>query len=183
MKCIRALRRIQAYFDGELPPGESTALEEHLRGCPSCSGELERLHALSSLVKGLRAPSVSPELWDNYSAGVLRKARAAPGRRIPFRERAASLRLLHPRLAYAAAAIFLVFIAAMMYHFNVVRRPAAGGAAPLTVQQRPIVEQFEAGDLASSVMAFAPENNPVAIVWVFGCRIENGQDSGEGTIL
>jgi anti-sigma factor RsiW len=43
-------RRLGAYHDGELTGAERAALEAHLRRCPGCAAELERLRRLSSLV-------------------------------------------------------------------------------------------------------------------------------------
>ena len=58
MKCKQVLRRIEAYFDGELPSGERAGMEEHLRSCPSCSRELQVLRSLSSLVRGVSTREV-----------------------------------------------------------------------------------------------------------------------------
>ena len=44
MACEPWTGKLDAYFDGELPPGEAAALQEHLRGCPACAAEgLSRL--------------------------------------------------------------------------------------------------------------------------------------------
>ncbi len=39
MACELWTAKLDAYFDGELPPDEARALQEHLRGCASCSTE------------------------------------------------------------------------------------------------------------------------------------------------
>ena len=183
MKCKQVLRRIEAYFDGELPADERAGMEEHLRSCPSCSRELQVLRSLSSLVRGVEVPSVSAPLWENYPSRVLRRARGEGERksRAPQRER--GVPLLRPRLAYAAAAIFLVFLAGMVYHFTMAPTGPDVEVATRATSQRTVVERFEAGDLASSVMTFAPEKDSVAVVWVFGCRVEGVQNNGGGAIL
>jgi anti-sigma factor RsiW len=183
VKCTQVLRRIEAYFDGELPPDERAGMEEHLRSCPSCSRELQLLRSLSSLVRGVEVPSVSAPLWESYPSRVLRRAQKEGERKRPAARRERGFPLFHPRLAYAAAAIFLVFLAGMVYHFTM---PPTGPDVELAApraSQRTVVERFEAGDLASSVMTFAPEKDPVAVVWVFGCRVEGGQNNGGGAIL
>lgn len=183
MKCKKFVSRIQAYHDGELAAGEAEKLEEHLKSCPACSGELERLRSLSALVRGLEAPEVRPSAWNTYSADVLRKARSVAGKKAPAPERARIFPFIRPRLAYAAAAILLVFAAGMVYRFSVAHRQSVGDAAYFEISQRPIVERFEAGDPGYSVMSFSPENNPVAVVWIFGYRIENNHEENGGTYL
>ena len=49
--CTKYLRRISAFHDGELPPEAERELREHLAGCESCRLELERLAALSELIR------------------------------------------------------------------------------------------------------------------------------------
>lgn len=183
MKCTQVLRRIEAYFDGELPPDERVGMEEHLRSCPSCSRELQLLRSLSSLVRGVEVPAVSAPLWENYPTRVLRRAREEGEKKSPAPRREIRFPLLRPRLAYAAAGIFLVFLAGMVYRFTMAPTGQDVEVAALKAPHRSVVERFEAGDLASSVMTFAPEKDPVAVVWVFGCRVEGGQNNGEGVFL
>ena len=68
-------RRIGAYYDGELPPTECRAMEEHLGRCPPCARELERLRRVSELLSTAGAPEISPDalsrLHDN--ARVIRQ--------------------------------------------------------------------------------------------------------------
>jgi anti-sigma factor RsiW len=42
--------RLSAYHDGELPPEARSAVERHVRECPQCLTELERLRELSRQV-------------------------------------------------------------------------------------------------------------------------------------
>ena len=41
----RATEQFSAYVEGDLPPEERSALEEHLRGCTQCRVALERFRA------------------------------------------------------------------------------------------------------------------------------------------
>lgn len=54
-------RRLGAYHDGELAGAARASLEEHLRRCPSCAAELDRLRGLSHLLAGAAQPRISPE--------------------------------------------------------------------------------------------------------------------------
>ena len=55
MGCERALKRLVEFVDGELPEGEHSGVEQHLRICRDCCSRMEfesrlkeRLSALSS---------------------------------------------------------------------------------------------------------------------------------------
>jgi anti-sigma factor RsiW len=37
LSCGQVLERLSDYLDGELPPADRAALEEHLRGCDGCA--------------------------------------------------------------------------------------------------------------------------------------------------
>ena len=45
--------RLGAYRDGELSPDCRAEFERHLRRCPQCAGELERIRKLAGLLKSL----------------------------------------------------------------------------------------------------------------------------------
>ena len=46
MACQLWSEKLDTYLDGELPPGDETALREHLRGCAACSSDsLDRMQA------------------------------------------------------------------------------------------------------------------------------------------
>jgi len=55
MKCKQVREQLLAYLDGEVTDRQRSEIEVHLDGCPTCSAELEELHALradlSTLVK------------------------------------------------------------------------------------------------------------------------------------
>ena len=53
------VRQIGAYYDRELPPQQCLQLEEHIRQCPMCTRELERLRSLSRLLAAATAPEMS----------------------------------------------------------------------------------------------------------------------------
>jgi hypothetical protein len=74
---------------GELPPGEQTAVQQHLDSCPACSAEYENLREAIGLVP---RPSALPEderteeFWQGFAGGVERRL-ASRVRRLPFLDR------------------------------------------------------------------------------------------------
>jgi len=53
------VERLSSYLDGELPDDDKRAIDQHLRACPPCGGELERLRATVGGLAALkrRAPA------------------------------------------------------------------------------------------------------------------------------
>ena len=54
-------RKISAAYDGELPEDERQKLKRHVQECTQCRRELREMRALSNLLGGLEAPSMSPD--------------------------------------------------------------------------------------------------------------------------
>lgn len=88
MICHRCRSRLGAYLDGELSPGEHTAVEDHLVTCPACR---ERLGLLRGLAEMLRTALPAGPVPDDIAVTVLRRARQverrgaapeAPSRRV-----------------------------------------------------------------------------------------------------
>jgi len=59
--CDRS-HHVNPYHDGELPDGERASFDEHLRRCPACALELERLRRLSRFVRAT-PPELPPGLF------------------------------------------------------------------------------------------------------------------------
>lgn len=53
MKCKRTSERLSAYLDGELPPQETLAVQQHLRACARCAAELDELKRLNGVLGSL----------------------------------------------------------------------------------------------------------------------------------
>lgn len=77
MTCPGAAAGLGAYVLRALEPGERAELEQHLRGCPRCTAELEELRALPGLLSRVRpeelrpvAVAPSPELFERLSAAA-----------------------------------------------------------------------------------------------------------------
>jgi anti-sigma factor RsiW len=96
MACIDQ-KKLSAYLDGELPPEENAALEEHLARCAPCREELSRLAFVSEALEALDGVEPGP-----YFAPRLK--RLAVGER----GRGWVRRAFVPAAAAAAAALSLV---------------------------------------------------------------------------
>ncbi len=63
-------RRLSAYHDGELLPEECRDLEEHIRHCPPCARDLERLRSLSMVFGSAEMPGMSPDAFERLHSSV-----------------------------------------------------------------------------------------------------------------
>jgi anti-sigma factor RsiW len=52
--------RLSAHHDGELDESGRAEVEQHLRDCPSCASDLEKLRAMSRLFASQEAPRLLP---------------------------------------------------------------------------------------------------------------------------
>jgi len=62
--------RLNAYYDGELPEEEARDLEAHIRVCPDCACELDRLRRLSRLVAAAHSVELASEAVERLHASV-----------------------------------------------------------------------------------------------------------------
>src|SRR6266852_5707673 len=90
MDCKEAQQLRHAYLDGEIGPGETPALEAHLRGCAECAalfrGERELSAAIKLEVPRLKAPDllrarIGRELARREAAGASCACSASAGTR------------------------------------------------------------------------------------------------------
>src|SRR5258708_17035900 len=118
MDCKEAQQLRHAYLDGEIDPGETPALEAHLRGCAECAALFRSERALSAAIK-LEVPRLkAPDLLRARIGRELAR-REAGGRR--FRE----LRLLGVGWNPVAIAASLVLV---MVASSAVTRSVMSGA-------------------------------------------------------
>lgn len=54
LACSAASRRLQAFYDGELPIGDRIAVDAHLEQCEACTSALAELQVLRSVVRSTR---------------------------------------------------------------------------------------------------------------------------------
>lgn len=100
-------RRLSAYLDGELAPGERQAVERHLGRCPRCAARLENLGRLRGALRSLPR-SVPPE--DGWIRLRERMGDAAP-ERARVRWRPATPRWWVPVAAMAALLAASLYLA------------------------------------------------------------------------
>ena len=65
MNCDQTRLRLASYLDGESPEDEREKVEEHLRGCAACLGELEALRRTGRLVNAWRVEGA--DLWQSVA--------------------------------------------------------------------------------------------------------------------
>ena len=86
MTCFSLRPMIEALVDGELDASQQLRILEHLEGCPSCSGEHERLRTLQTDVRAsatyFRAPDyLRQRVIDNPCPAKVQPLHAPPARR------------------------------------------------------------------------------------------------------
>ncbi|UCG64806.1 MAG: zf-HC2 domain-containing protein [Deltaproteobacteria bacterium] len=59
--CIYS-HKLDAYYDNELSHEEHRKLEQHIRGCPYCSGDLEQRQRLSGLISSVSIPDIPDDM-------------------------------------------------------------------------------------------------------------------------
>ena len=86
MTCPEAATDLGAYVLGALDPGERRRVDEHLRNCPACAGELAEFAALPGLLNRVRPGDLSPPAV-TPSPGLYARisAAAVPPRRVRTR--------------------------------------------------------------------------------------------------
>jgi hypothetical protein len=62
-----ALEALSAFLDGECHAGERETVEQHLQGCPACSGQLEELRLLARATADQEIPPVPAGLVERIS--------------------------------------------------------------------------------------------------------------------
>lgn len=105
---------VGAYLLGALEPGEQSAFEGHLAGCPGCRMEVERLRAAADALPRSVEPFAPPPSLKRSLMEAVRQdsAQQAPARRRSLVERLGLDRLLagmRPELAWVSAA-FVLFV-------------------------------------------------------------------------
>lgn len=108
LDCCQTRPLLVEYSDGELPSEQADAIDRHLKGCPECRAQLDRLRASLAFAK---------EIWAEPVEGLL----------APMPERRPSLRWR--RIAMTAAAALLLALFAWQ-HF-------AKNGTPQAVEEQP----------------------------------------------
>ena len=98
--CSGIVKKLSAYMDGELGPGDRSAVERHLAACASCAEELRRFAAADAALRALPVLEPPPFLAAKGTAA----ARTLNEYHGPFRRF-----LLFPVPAAAALTAFIIF--------------------------------------------------------------------------
>ncbi|MDK2888809.1 MAG: hypothetical protein PWP72_1687 [Thermoanaerobacter sp.] len=72
MNCREARQLLYPWLDGVATEEEARRLQEHLRECSACAGELAGWRAITSALKGLAAEAAPPE---GFSTGIITRLR------------------------------------------------------------------------------------------------------------
>lgn len=184
---------------GELPPGEQTAVQQHLDSCPACSAEYENLREAIGLVP---RPSALPEderteeFWRTFSASVER--RLVPRKRgFPLLERlrdgVASLFVMRGGQIAAAglSAAMAVLALVLILHRSPERDPAESRKAVPAETQAEAPQKATAEPAESRSASIAPRRTLFAATRVTQyfrrskillIGIANMQDEPEGSL-
>jgi len=158
--------RLHAYADGELAPGEASALEERLAADPELRSRYEQILALRRVVEADRAvlpPYRGPRPWAVPLSGTELVAPEWRQWLIPFREAVAAL--LSPAWARVAAA-GVAFLAAAAMGLRQGQAPGIPAVAATSAGVAVLsVELPEAG--TGVCMMQVPEEN-LTVLWVTG---------------
>jgi anti-sigma factor RsiW len=130
--------RLNAYHDGELAPADRSAVDAHLRECPSCAAELAAIRRVSGAFAETPPREPSDERLLRLTRNVRREA--SDERRL--------LRLF--RATAVAASVLLASTLAAAAHLSHRTRAAAHEAAVLdqaATRSRPVLAQWIADDL------------------------------------
>ena len=73
--CAAVRRRLQAFYDRELPIPDQIAVEGHLHDCPRCTESLDNLWAVGDALRLAAAPAPSDD-WTGLRSGVVSRMRA-----------------------------------------------------------------------------------------------------------
>jgi predicted anti-sigma-YlaC factor YlaD len=108
MFSYHAKKDLSAYVNGELSPGESSRVAEHLLGCPACRNEFDLIKLGVKMAEQLPQFTAPDELWTELEA-----SRSL----LPERARVGHARSNIWRPQFAAAACLILFMAVVATWF------------------------------------------------------------------
>jgi hypothetical protein len=138
LTCAAVRRRLQAFYDSELPVPELIAIEAHLEGCPPCARDLREVQKLGDAIRlgSARGPA---DDWTGLAPGVISRMRAEAYESWPSRMKRAfdDLHLVWIGLASTVATFLCAAAVASMLHYASPERNDSL-AAVITVMAAPI---------------------------------------------
>jgi len=165
MKCEECLQLIDLHFDGELSPGESAAVSEHLTACEPCARRHRQLRAEQSLYLRYGCDSTeSASFWDEVLSRVEADKVSAPdtfAARLRRLVAGARLTLAAPRFSPLATAVMLLAAVGLTAAVISYVRPRDNGPGAAAVSEdegaRPVTSQPAArGEIARGESPEAP---------------------------
>lgn len=75
LTCAAVRRRLQAFYDRELPVRELISIEAHLHDCPPCARDLHVLQSVGAALRAAAAPAPSDD-WTGLRSSVISRMRA-----------------------------------------------------------------------------------------------------------
>jgi hypothetical protein len=101
MNCSSIRPLLSPFHDGELPPEQRAAVQDHVVACLACRHELASLSELSEMARSLRESPV-PELWESIAMGL--DDRSAAATHVPWARRFLRLPEARRRILWGTAA-------------------------------------------------------------------------------
>ena len=171
--CERARRLLDSYHDRQLGGKKYDDVSEHLRGCESCSAELEKLQRLSRALKERYEDAVAGEedfsrVWAGVDAAMdAREERPAESL---LDRLVAALWISRPALAAAAAvAVLIVIVFAYM---------PGDRLTPVMAANDCVIDSVDTQDY--SVMVYEIGDSQMKVIWVMDQQSDPDW-TGEGT--
>lgn len=157
IRCEKVKELLGRFYDHELHGREFAAVSEHLRGCDSCSGELEKLEQVGRMLKAhyedLAAAENLSQVWNGVSATIEAPPVHEPE---PLLDRFIRLFSL-PKPAWAAvAAVALALILVLAY--------LPGNNVPTLAADDCIIDRVDAE--GCSVMVYEVGDTKMKVIWV-----------------
>jgi hypothetical protein len=75
LTCAAVRRRLQAFYDRELPVRELIAIESHVQDCPPCTRDLREIQSVGEALRVAAAPGPADD-WTGLQSGVISRMRA-----------------------------------------------------------------------------------------------------------
>lgn len=75
LTCAAVRRRLQDFYDRELPVRDQIAIESHLHDCPPCARDLKELRDVGDALRLAAAPGPADD-WTGLQPGVISRMRA-----------------------------------------------------------------------------------------------------------
>jgi hypothetical protein len=117
MTCSSVRRRLDAFYDRELPVRDLIAIEHHVGTCPPCARELREITAIGDGLRLAAAPGPADD-WTGLQPGVISRMRAEQSASLAARARRFidDVHLVWIGLASAAATLVLAGSILSMVH-------------------------------------------------------------------